>query len=201
MGDLPQDLVGCSTAIPAALEEMMNSHNNIIQISTYCKTAFQQVLPLSYSFSCRCCSFFISFLSLSSEKYIVFCYLFRKILNPIISYHQTGDATPELVTQTKQYANDALLNVAYHVHQLSVHLTNYLQVQATELEKIDQKIRICSDVCTRLDSSLQMALYYRIYHTVLFILCTNYVIYPAFQSSTRSIWCACDANHGGCARV
>ncbi len=86
--------------------------------------------------------------------------MFRKnIVSNYLLFHQTGDATPELVTQTKQYANDALLNVAYHVHQLSVHLTNYLQVQATELEKIDQKIRICSDVRTSLDSYFQMTPY------------------------------------------
>lgn len=44
--ELPADLNGCSAAIPAALEEMMTSHNNIGQISQYCKSAYQQVRAL-----------------------------------------------------------------------------------------------------------------------------------------------------------
>lgn len=111
--ELPADLNGCSAAIPAALEEMMTSHNNIGQISQYCKSAYQQVLALHYA-----------------RAYIP----------------KSGDVTPELYNQTKQYTNDALLNVAYHVHQVSLQLTNYLQVQTAELEKVDLQIRTITDV-------------------------------------------------------
>ena len=59
---------------------------------------------------------------------------------------KNGDVSPELFAQTKQYTNDALLNVAYHVHQVSLQLTNYLQVQAAELEKVDLQIKTITDV-------------------------------------------------------
>lgn len=50
--ELPSDLNGCSAAIPAALEEMMTSHNNIGQISQYCKSAYQQVRAPSSLWAC-----------------------------------------------------------------------------------------------------------------------------------------------------
>jgi hypothetical protein len=92
MEQLPTDLGSCSAAIPAALEEMMQSHNSILQISQYCKDA----------------------------------------------YAATGDVSPELMNQTKQYTSDALLNVAYHIHKVTLFEAyfEYLRVIVSRLASI-----------------------------------------------------------------
>eukprot|EP00013_Stygamoeba_regulata_P021157 CAMPEP_0177656644 /NCGR_PEP_ID=MMETSP0447-20121125/15694_1 /TAXON_ID=0 /ORGANISM="Stygamoeba regulata, Strain BSH-02190019" /LENGTH=202 /DNA_ID=CAMNT_0019160811 /DNA_START=97 /DNA_END=705 /DNA_ORIENTATION=+ len=89
----PSTLAECSAAIPQSLEEVRTSHANVIQISEYCKGAFQ------------------------------------------------GENQADIYEQTKKYTTDALLNVAYHIHNLGVQLTHYLQLQTLELEKLDVRIQ------------------------------------------------------------
>jgi hypothetical protein len=48
--------------------------------------------------------------------------------------------------KTQTYIRDALSNVAYHVHTVGLHLTNFLQLQVTELDKLDLQIRTLTDV-------------------------------------------------------
>eukprot|EP01097_Dermamoeba_algensis_P007557 TRINITY_DN4796_c0_g1_i1.p1 TRINITY_DN4796_c0_g1~~TRINITY_DN4796_c0_g1_i1.p1 ORF type:complete len:178 (+),score=33.36 TRINITY_DN4796_c0_g1_i1:128-661(+) len=42
---------------------------------------------------------------------------------------------------TEQYTHDSLLNVAYHVHRVGIHMTNFLEIQAIELEKAELMIK------------------------------------------------------------
>jgi len=61
------------------------------------------------------------------------------------SFQQSGSVSSELYGQTKQYTNDALINVAYHIHKVSYTLTNFLQVQQTEIERLELQIKTVAD--------------------------------------------------------
>jgi len=47
--------------------------------------------------------------------------------------------------KTQNYVKDALSNVAYHIHAVSLHITNFLQLQANEIDKISLQIQAVSD--------------------------------------------------------
>jgi hypothetical protein len=94
----PSTLEECSATIPQSLEEVRTSHANVIQISEYCKGAFQ------------------------------------------------GGNQVEIYEQTKKYTTDALLNVAYHIHNLGIQLTHYLQLQSLQLEILDVRIQSVNTV-------------------------------------------------------
>ena len=67
----------------------------------------------------------------------------------IAKYCKDAYATEDQATvfgQTKQYTNDALLNVAYHVHKVSLHLTQYLELQSRELEQLDVRVHHLNNV-------------------------------------------------------
>jgi len=40
-------------------------------------------------------------------------------------------------SQTQDYSKNALMNVAYHVHAMSTHLTTFVKLQSDELEKLE----------------------------------------------------------------
>eukprot|EP01104_Vermistella_antarctica_P007609 TRINITY_DN1865_c2_g2_i1.p1 TRINITY_DN1865_c2_g2~~TRINITY_DN1865_c2_g2_i1.p1 ORF type:complete len:258 (+),score=41.39 TRINITY_DN1865_c2_g2_i1:55-774(+) len=90
--EMATSLETCADQIPPALQELMTSHDNMLQIAKYCKDAYA-----------------------TEDQATVF-------------------------GQTKQYTNDALLNVAYHVHKVSLHLTQYLELQSRELEQLDVRV-------------------------------------------------------------
>lgn len=52
----------------------------------------------------------------------------------------------EKVRQTADYVKASLVNVSYHVHAVSLQLTNFLQLQANEIEKIDLSLRMITEV-------------------------------------------------------
>jgi len=43
--------------------------------------------------------------------------------------------------KTQSYIKDALSNVAYHIHTVGLHLTNFLQLQVNEIDKLDLQIQ------------------------------------------------------------
>lgn len=59
----------------------------------------------------------------------------------------TADDPNKIFEQTQKYTKEALANVAYHVHAVSTHMTNLLELQANELEKLDVQLRTITDVC------------------------------------------------------
>jgi len=85
------------TTIPKALSDLQESHNNIKQIATYCKSAYT-----------------------------------------------SGDPN-KVYEQTQNYTKDALLNVAYHIQTIGTHITSLLELQASEIDKLDIQIRAISD--------------------------------------------------------
>eukprot|EP01095_Lingulamoeba_sp_RSL-Kostka_P001232 TRINITY_DN1175_c0_g1_i1.p1 TRINITY_DN1175_c0_g1~~TRINITY_DN1175_c0_g1_i1.p1 ORF type:complete len:277 (+),score=117.05 TRINITY_DN1175_c0_g1_i1:58-888(+) len=64
-------------------------------------------------------------------------------LGDIINYcsNSYDSNKQEVFSQTQQYAGDAILNIAYHVHRGAVEIHNYLDVQLKELDKIDIKLK------------------------------------------------------------
>src|SRR5689334_20988607 len=52
--------------------------------------------------------------------------------------------------ETKQYVHHALLNAAYHVSEVAAHVTNALQLQVSELEKLDLQIQSITNVSINL---------------------------------------------------
>jgi len=98
MQAMPSDLSSCSSAVPAALEELLKSHASVQQIAQYCKSA----------------------------------------------YGEDGDRNA-VYEQTKNYTNDALQNVVYHVHNVGLQITNFLEVQTKEIERLDLQIKTLSD--------------------------------------------------------
>ncbi|EFA81109.1 component of SCAR regulatory complex [Heterostelium album PN500] len=81
------------TTIPNSLNELMDNHGKLQQISQYCKGAY------------------------------------------------AGAETANIYDQTQSYAKNALMNVAYHIQNIGTHLTTLLQLQASEVEKIDLKVK------------------------------------------------------------
>jgi len=59
--------------------------------------------------------------------------------------YQQENTKAETFQKTQQYIKDALSNVAYHVHTVGLNLTNFLQAQANELDKIDLQMQVVSD--------------------------------------------------------
>jgi len=91
------ELQNVANQLPASIEALLASHSNALQISTYCKKAFE--------------------------------------------------AEPEKVYgETRQYTHHALLNAAYHVHEVALQITNFVQLQTNELEKLDLQIRSMTTV-------------------------------------------------------
>eukprot|EP01119_Soliformovum_irregulare_P004609 TRINITY_DN1567_c0_g1_i1.p1 TRINITY_DN1567_c0_g1~~TRINITY_DN1567_c0_g1_i1.p1 ORF type:complete len:230 (-),score=56.05 TRINITY_DN1567_c0_g1_i1:195-884(-) len=56
-----------------------------------------------------------------------------------------SDPSDQSFAGTQGYIKDALSNVAYHIHSVGLHLTNFLQLQAKELDKLDLQIQTVSD--------------------------------------------------------
>jgi len=71
----------------------------------------------------------------------------RKNIDQIAVYCKTAYETDPgtVFQQTQKYTRDALSNVAYHIHAVGLHLTNFLQLQANEIEKIDLQIQTLTD--------------------------------------------------------
>lgn len=59
--------------------------------------------------------------------------------------YQEGADVNAVFEQTKNYTNDALQNVVYHVHNVGLQITNFLEVQMKEIEKIDLQVRLLSE--------------------------------------------------------
>lgn len=59
---------------------------------------------------------------------------------------QSGANPEEVLRQTRDYVKASLVNVAYHVHAVSLQLTNFLSLQASELEKLDVTVSLLSEV-------------------------------------------------------
>jgi hypothetical protein len=47
--------------------------------------------------------------------------------------------------ELQKYIKDAISNVTYHVHAVGLHLTNFLQLQSNEIEKLDLQIEALTD--------------------------------------------------------
>eukprot|EP01117_Protostelium_nocturnum_P019332 TRINITY_DN835_c0_g1_i1.p1 TRINITY_DN835_c0_g1~~TRINITY_DN835_c0_g1_i1.p1 ORF type:complete len:309 (-),score=111.58 TRINITY_DN835_c0_g1_i1:773-1699(-) len=57
-----------------------------------------------------------------------------------------SDPDPVAVFQkTQQYIPQALSNAAYHIHTVGLQLTNFLQLQANEIDKLDLQLQVLAD--------------------------------------------------------
>ncbi|PRP74035.1 hypothetical protein PROFUN_16411, partial [Planoprotostelium fungivorum] len=54
-------------------------------------------------------------------------------------------AASEVFQKTQAYIPQALSNAAYHVHTVGLHLTNFLQLQANEIDKLELQLQVLSD--------------------------------------------------------
>jgi len=93
-------------------------------------------------------------LNSSMPKYLADLAQSSKNIEQIAAYCKgayTQDSTKgDSFLKTQQYIKDALSNVAYHVHTVGLNLTNFLQAQANEIDKLDLQMQVVSD---RLKSS------------------------------------------------
>jgi len=60
------------------------------------------------------------------------------------AYSQEPDQNA-VFQKTQNYIKDALSRVAYDIHTVGLHLTNFLQLQANEIEKLDLQIQTLTD--------------------------------------------------------
>lgn len=60
--------------------------------------------------------------------------------------YMTEPNQQEVFRKTQAYIRDALSNVAYHIHTVGLHLTNFLQLQANEVDKLDLQLQTLSTV-------------------------------------------------------
>lgn len=63
------------------------------------------------------------------------------------SAYLSGDQA-KVYDQTREYTKECILNVAYHVQTIGTHISTLLDLQTTEIDKLDIQIRALSDVCT-----------------------------------------------------
>ena len=47
---------------------------------------------------------------------------------------------------TQNYIKDSLSNVSYHIHTMGIHLTNFLQLQSFEMDKLDLQVQALTEV-------------------------------------------------------
>ena len=57
-----------------------------------------------------------------------------------------ADPNPEIFAKTQNYVRDALSNVAYHIHTVGLHLTNFMQLQTAEVDKLDLQLGTLTNV-------------------------------------------------------
>lgn len=62
------------------------------------------------------------------------------------SAYLSGDQA-KVYDQTREYTKECILNVAYHVQTIGTHISTLLDLQTTEIDKLDIQIRALSDVC------------------------------------------------------
>jgi hypothetical protein len=62
------------------------------------------------------------------------------------SAYLTPGEQPKVYDQTREYTKECILNVAYHVQTIGTHISTLLDLQATEIDKLDIQIRALSDV-------------------------------------------------------
>ena len=69
-------------------------------------------------------------------------------LREISSYCQSNFSTnkAEVYQRTQQYAQDALLNAAYHIHRGAESISNFLNDQLFQLDEITQSVATISVV-------------------------------------------------------
>ncbi len=74
----------------------------------------------------------------------------QKNIEQIALYCKTAYANeneqPAVFQKTQMYLKDALSNVAYHIHTVGLHLTNFLQLQVNEIDKLDLQIQTLKSV-------------------------------------------------------
>eukprot|EP01098_Paradermamoeba_levis_P010929 TRINITY_DN4619_c0_g1_i1.p1 TRINITY_DN4619_c0_g1~~TRINITY_DN4619_c0_g1_i1.p1 ORF type:complete len:179 (+),score=50.76 TRINITY_DN4619_c0_g1_i1:91-627(+) len=65
-------------------------------------------------------------------------------ITQVSAYCKQGPFKPgneEAFKETEQFTTNSLLNVAYQIHRVGLHLTNFLEIQSLELEKVDLMIK------------------------------------------------------------
>ncbi len=76
-------------------------------------------------------------------------------MQKISQYCRTPNADLDsLLKQTQEYTLNAITNLAYHVHTVGTHLTNFLKLQSSELEKLEVQISAVGDVSGKYRSIL-----------------------------------------------
>jgi hypothetical protein len=70
----------------------------------------------------------------------------KETMQKISQYCRTPSSDFEaLFKQTQEYTLNAITNLAYHVHTVGTHLTNFLKLQSSELEKLEVQISAVGD--------------------------------------------------------
>lgn len=60
-------------------------------------------------------------------------------------YSQPEQDKTAVFLKTQTYLKDALSNVAYHIHTVGLHFTNFLQMQANEIDRLDLQLKTIGD--------------------------------------------------------
>lgn len=75
----------------------------------------------------------------------------QETIQQIVSFCKTSytpDKEAEVFKTSKEYTANVLLNVAYHVQNVATKLTSCIQLQTSELERLELQIKTLSDVCS-----------------------------------------------------